>query len=112
MRSPENLLNSVIFYYLRNLLKFVNRPEKGALKTMRYRHLSILFSCTVVAAITLLAACGEPADKKIGEEETPKKKEPKASTVIQVGNEHFSIPSPIQTSVLIKNSGANFDKEL
>lgn len=79
---------------------------------MRYAQLKISFALPLMAIALLLAACGEPADKKIGEEEKTKPKEPKASTLVQVGNEHFSIPSPMQTSYLIKNSGANFDKAL
>lgn len=34
------------------------------------------------------------------------------ATLFQVGDELFSIPSPIQTAILIKNTGANFDKEM
>ncbi|MFH1319314.1 MAG: hypothetical protein ABII90_01510 [Bacteroidota bacterium] len=35
-----------------------------------------------------------------------------ASSVLQVGNVVFSIPSPIQTAVLIKDVGANYNKEM
>lgn len=35
-----------------------------------------------------------------------------ASTVLQIGNVVFCIPSPIQTAILIKDVGANYDKEM
>lgn len=35
-----------------------------------------------------------------------------ASTVLQIGNVVFCIPSPIQTAILIRDVGANYDKEM
>jgi len=35
-----------------------------------------------------------------------------AATVLQIGNVVFCIPSPIQTAILIKDVGANYDKEM
>lgn len=59
----------------------------------------------------LVGACGDDPGKK-GNEQNGAKSDSTRSTILQVGDELFSIPSPIQTAALIKTTGANFDKTL
>ncbi len=56
------------------------------------------------------AGCGGNADKE--EEKNNAKLDSARATLFQVGDELFSIPSPVQTAVLIKKIGANYDKEM
>ena len=61
----------------------------------------------------LLSGCGGDEKPKT-EEETEIKTEidPSNSTLLTVNGELFSIPSPIQTAILIKQIGSNYNKEM
>ena len=62
-----------------------------------------------------LQGCVESSDKeaKKGDEAiTETKDEPSGTNVVNVGNTLFSIPSPVQTAILIESSGADYDASL
>jgi hypothetical protein len=57
----------------------------------------------------LFTSCGDPKEKEkedIVETDTVKK------AVLNVGGELFSVPSPIQTAILIKDAGVDYDKSI
>ena len=79
---------------------------------MKYRN---LLACIAISG-GLLIGCdgGNKGDSAL---DTPKKDnnlkaDSVKSTLFQVGDEIFSIPSPIQSAAMLKNQGANFDIEL
>ena len=61
------------------------------------------------AAAVLTSGCGNDAAKD--GEELPEV-DSTQTTIVNINGEIFSIPSPIQTAFLIKNSGANYQKEI
>lgn len=73
-----------------------------------------LLSLVAIASFSLvITACGD------GENSTSTKPQKESlgldnpdNTLLQVGKEVFSIPSPIQTAFLIKKSGASFDRAI
>jgi hypothetical protein len=75
------------------------------IKHMFYRHLIVL---SIVAGFT--ASCGDPGEEDITDlQETA---DTVKSTVVNVGGELFSVPSPIQTAMLVQNSGITYDKSI
>lgn len=72
----------------------------------------INFKTAVLSFVTvsvLFAACGTNVEEAEGEED---KDSLNSEVKINVGGEIFSVPSPIQTAVLIKQTGANYTKEI
>ncbi len=65
----------------------------------------------VIAGGLILSGCSGDSGKN-EDEKSPAKIDSAHATLFQVGDELFSIPSPIQTAVLIKASGANYDKSM
>lgn len=65
----------------------------------------------LITAILFITGCSGDNGKQEGEQEGTILDSARA-TLFQVGDELFSIPSPIQTAVLIKEVGANFDSEM
>lgn len=64
--------------------------------------------------ITLVAfSCGDdvPTDDKSGNDDV-EQKDPNNSQLLELDGKVFSIPSPIQTAFLIKNSGATYNKAI
>jgi hypothetical protein len=62
-----------------------------------------------VIAASLLSACGDKKDDKEGKEDLVDTDTVKTQ-VLNVGGELFSVPSPIQTALLIQKSGISYDK--
>ncbi len=75
------------------------------LKSIKFRNIVSLLS--VVALFTV--GCGG-GDKKDSDDLPPV--DSTQSAIINVNGEIFSIPSPIQTAFLIKNSGAAYSKDI
>lgn len=64
-------------------------------------------------AIALFAACGgDDKDKQDGKEDIVEVPDTIKTTVVNVGGELFSVPSPIQTALLIQKSGVTYDKAI
>jgi hypothetical protein len=62
---------------------------------------------TLGLASLLLSACTDPKEKEdIVETDSVK------AAVLNVGGELFSVPSPIQTAMLIKDAGVDYDKSI
>lgn len=77
---------------------------------MNYHTSTIKFVLgAVISGSLLLTSCGS-GDKKEGE--TDKKDSVNSPSLVKMGNAHFSIPSPFQTAMLIKASGAKYNKEI
>ena len=71
------------------------------------------FVYALPASILLLSSCGNNGSKeKVESEVETTKVDSNRATLFQVGDELFSIPSPIQTAKLIKESGANYNSEI
>ncbi|HRN40672.1 MAG: hypothetical protein KF732_04140 [Flavobacteriales bacterium] len=68
-----------------------------------------LFVLTSVALIS--TSCGGDAPTN-EEEDVQEEVNPKQSQLMEIEGKVFSIPSPIQTATLIKNSGTNYNKEM
>jgi len=64
----------------------------------------------VAASVLLFSACGGGDDKKDGKEDLVDVPDTIKATVVNVGGELFSVPSPIQTALLIQKSGISYDK--
>ena len=64
---------------------------------------------TLGLASLLLSACTDPKEKE--KEDIVETDSVKAS-VLNVGGELFSVPSPIQTAMLIKDAGVDYDKSI
>lgn len=68
----------------------------------------------VLSVLTVFAVgCGgdETTDEKI-EDPLATENETKENQLLEIDGKVFSIPSPIQTATLIKNSGTNYNKEM
>lgn len=67
-------------------------------------------------ASLLITGCGGNTEQKVEEkkveETTPVKKNKSAATLFQVGDEYFSIPSPVQSALLIQKSGVSYNKTI
>lgn len=69
------------------------------------------FSFVFISSATLMSGCG---GNKSNEPEMEEEENFDAGKdiITNVDGELFSIPSPLQTSILLKNSGANYSKDL
>jgi hypothetical protein len=79
-------------------------------KTIFLKHFYLLLLISI-----LLYSCGENADNsELNIEEVDIKKSTNTSngTLLHVGDEYFSIPSPVQTAILIQKTGAPYNKSL
>lgn len=68
-----------------------------------------LFVLTSVALISTSCGGDAPTNEK---EDVQEEVNPKQSQLMEIEGKVFSIPSPIQTATLIKNSGTNYNKEM
>ncbi|NBG66490.1 hypothetical protein [Acidiluteibacter ferrifornacis] len=69
---------------------------------------------TTFAAITFglvisFASCAEGEKKVVTEEQQEKPKDKNENTMFEIEGKVFSIPSPIQTALLLKDAGTSFD---
>lgn len=77
---------------------------------MKFTRFALKRNYALIAIATLIASgCGNDAENT---DETLPPVDSTQSTIINVSGEIFSIPSPIQTAFLIKNSGASYSKEV
>ncbi|MBE7442039.1 MAG: hypothetical protein HS119_06250 [Flavobacteriales bacterium] len=66
----------------------------------------------VLTSVALIStSCGGDAPTN-EEEDVQEEVNPKQSQLMEIEGKVFSIPSPIQTATLIKNSGTNYNKEM
>lgn len=63
-----------------------------------------------IGAVAFFAACGGDKDKTDGKEDLVEVPDTIKAAVVNVGGELFSVPSPIQTALLIQKSGVSYDK--
>jgi len=76
---------------------------------MILKRTALLFTA-VVAAASLMVSCGPDENGNNGDDTT--KIDSNANINVKVRGKIFSIPSPIQTAVLIKKTGVPFDKTI
>ncbi len=62
-------------------------------------------------AVSLLSSCGG-GKKDEGKDEIVETVDTVKTSVVNVGGELFSVPSPIQTALLIQKSGITYDKSI
>jgi hypothetical protein len=68
------------------------------------------FLCMTAAVMLLLApSCSEPEENP---DDIAELSDSAFATVLNIGGELFSIPSPIQTAMLVQKSGVNYDKSI
>ncbi len=80
---------------------------------MKYNTLTIKkLSILLIATSILFVGCGGGEDIETTEANDTEKLDSTKATLLTVNGEIFSIPSPIQTAILIKQVGANYDKTL
>ncbi len=77
-------------------------------KLIELKHFLLLIS---VAGL-FLTSCGGNGEGEEGEEKDTVKVDTVKTNLLKFDNTLFSVPSPIQTSLLIKKSGANYNKEM
>ena len=95
---------SVIFYYLHATIIAINRAF------MNYNFKYLIFG---VMAVSLAFTACEPNESDLNNPDGKVKIPPdiiKGSQNFDVNGQIFSIPSPVQTAMLIKDSGADFDE--
>jgi len=64
-----------------------------------------------VVAVVFLTSCGDPK-KDEGKDELVETPDTVKTNIVNVGGELFSVPSPIQTALLIQKSGISYDKSI
>ncbi len=64
-----------------------------------------------VIAVVFLTSCGDPK-KEDGKDELVETQDTVKTNIVNVGGELFSVPSPIQTALLIQKSGITYDKSI
>ncbi len=64
----------------------------------------------LTVAVALLSSCGDK--KEEGKDEIVETVDTVKTSVVNVGGELFSVPSPIQTALLIQKSGITYDKSI
>ncbi len=79
--------------------------------------LKTCLACLLTALFLVFNACNNASDndsKDIDSSKTSKKfqLDSTKSTLFQVGDEMFSIPSPVQTAILIKESGSSYNPDM
>lgn len=62
-------------------------------------------------AVTLFTSCGDKKDE-VNKDELVETADTVKTSVLNVGGELFSVPSPIQTALLIQRSGVSYDKAI
>jgi hypothetical protein len=79
---------------------------------MKFNYLQLKTSCIALVALTLFN-CSGGDKKKEGVEETPVDTAKVVNNgVLNVRGELFSIPSPVQTAMLIQKTGSSYDKSI
>jgi len=80
---------------------------------MKYNSLTIkkLF-LSIIASSILLVGCSGDDEIEIKEDNETEKVDSTKATLLTVNGEIFSIPSPIQTAILIKQVGASYDNKI
>lgn len=68
-----------------------------------------IFLAAVVGSTLSISSCAE-GEKKI--EDQISQEETKTTALFEIEGEVFSIPSPIQTALLLKEAGVDFDKDI
>ena len=66
----------------------------------------------LTVAVTLLSSCGGGDKKDEGKDDIVETVDTVKTSVVNVGGELFSVPSPIQTALLIQKSGITYDKSI
>ncbi len=70
----------------------------------------------LLSTIAVLSfSCGGNNDKPVKDDanvQTTEDKNPSSNQLLEIDGKVFSIPSPIQTAYLIKNSGTNYNKDM
>lgn len=65
-----------------------------------------------IGAVVFVTACGGDKDKTDGKDDLVEVPDTIKAAVVNVGGELFSVPSPIQTALLIQKSGVSYDKSV
>ncbi len=73
---------------------------------------SSLLLTVVLSSSLFMSSCSEEAKKVESTTSSDVKSEPKSSAMFEVEGKVFSIPSPIQTALLLKESGNTFNKDV
>ena len=63
-------------------------------------------------AVSIMVSCAEEPKRKSKEDDKKEKKEKKASNLFEIEGKVFSIPSPIQTAILLKEVGTSYQSSL
>lgn len=78
---------------------------------MKYNTLTIKkLALAFIVSSFIITGCGSGDDIEVSEGNDTEKADSTKSTLLTVNGEIFSIPSPIQTAILIKQVGASYDK--
>ncbi|MBN8702691.1 MAG: hypothetical protein J0M08_06475 [Bacteroidetes bacterium] len=80
-------------------------------QTRLFNYISIV-SVSTILSVGLLGCGGNVQEDTSNLDSTTTKVDSNASGIIKVNGQIFSIPSPIQTALLIKKVGSNYDKSI
>lgn len=75
-----------------------------------YRNMLNKHFFAILIATGFFASCGDPKKEDTGKEDIVESTDTVKTSVLNVGGELFSVPSPIQTALLIQKSGVPYDK--
>ncbi|GAB4207421.1 MAG: hypothetical protein Fur0023_18220 [Bacteroidia bacterium] len=73
---------------------------------------SVSYLSAILASAVLIAACGGNKDEEQAEKQIVETQDTIKSGVLNVGGQLFSIPSPVQTAMLIQKLGLPFNKNI
>jgi len=71
-----------------------------------------LYSLLIAGVILIQSSCAETQNRDKKEENKEEESKPKNTNLLKLSGKVFSIPSPIQTAFLIKESGASFQADV
>jgi hypothetical protein len=69
-----------------------------------------IFTLSILAFFAIGCGSEEPNEDQI--ESPVEEKDPNSTQLMEIDGKVFSIPSPIQTAILIKNAGTNYNKDI
>lgn len=113
IEKNSNFLDLVIFTVIR-IISTLIYSVKMIKSSLINSKVNLFRIGTVVVASLFLVACAEETKRGSKTENTTevKKEEKKDASLLKIGGKVFSIPSPIQTAFLLKNSGAAYSSEM
>ncbi len=80
---------------------------------MTKKYFNLKSQAIAFAVLSVFAvSCGSDATENVVEDPIEKEVDPNATQLMEIDGKVFSIPSPIQTAILIQKAGTNYNKDI